>query len=84
MKVSRKNAHVALRILSTKDLAIKGKEGRGRQGGGKKGTKLLGSVKKELGWVWLAYLLVPTCVSLTQLLKFQSPDPPLSQSKARP
>lgn len=49
MKVSRKNAHVALRILSTKGLAVKGKEGRGRQGGGKKGTKLLGSVKKSWG-----------------------------------
>ena len=49
MKVSRKNAYVALRILSTKGLAVKGKEGRGRQGGGKKGTKLLGSVKKSWG-----------------------------------
>lgn len=46
MKVSSKNAQVALRILSTKGLALKGKEGMVRQSGGKKRTELHGSPKK--------------------------------------
>ena len=62
MNVSSKNPGVALRILSTKGLFVKGKDGRVRQGGGWKRAELLDSPKRR--WEgWLAHLLVFTCVS---------------------